>query len=184
MLIAVLFYLLLFLFVIALFASWLSNLLGLPGNWLIVFLIALWCFFTDPEARWHIGIWFVVLFIALAAIGELIEFAASVLGTRKVGGSKKAATYSVIGSMVGGIAGGFIGLPIPIPLVGMVIGSVLFACVGAWVGASIGEKWVGSEIEKSLKVGGAAAAGRFVGTMGKIALGSSILVIAILDLFL
>ena len=183
MFLSILFYVLVFLFVVTLFVSWLSNLFGLPGNWFIVLLTAIWCLCIGDSTHWHIGIWLVVLFAALAGIGELIEFAASVLGTRKVGGSKKAATCSVVGSIVGGIAGGFIGLPIPIPLVGMIIGSVLFACLGALIGATIGEKWAGSEMDKSIKVGGAAAAGRFVGTMGKVAMGASILAIAVLNLF-
>lgn len=184
MILSILFYLLLFFFIVALAACWIANLFGLPGNWLIVLLTAIWFFCTDPANHWHIGIWLIVLFVVLAGIGELIEFLASVLVTRKVGGSKRAATFSVIGSIVGGLIGGIVGLPIPIPLVGMIVGSVIFACVGALLGATIGERWQGSEIEKSLKVGGAAAAGRFVGTMGKIAMGSSILAIAIINLFI
>ncbi len=180
---ATLFYILVFLFVVALAICWLSNLFGLPGNWLIVLLVAGWGFFTDAESAWNIGWWPIVGIVALAGIGELIEFFASVFGTRKFGGSKRAATCSVIGSIVGGLMGGIIGLPIPIPLVGMIIGSVLFACAGAWIGATIGEKWEGSEMDKSLKVGGAAAAGRFVGTMGKIAIGSAMLVASIFSLF-
>ncbi len=79
--------------------------------------------------------------------------------------------------------GAVVGIPIPIPIVGLVIGSVLFACVGALVGAAIGEKWHGSKLDHSLKVGGAAFAGRLVGTLGKIAMGSAILVLAIVGLF-
>ena len=181
---SIFFYVLLVLFVLALLVCWLSNLFGLPGNWIIVVLTAIWCYFTQSYEPWHFGIWLVVLFIALAGVGELIEFGASVLGTRKVGGSRRAATCSVIGSIIGGIAGGFIGLPFPIPFVGMIIGSVFFACLGALIGATIGEKWQGSEMDKSLKVGGAAAAGRFVGTMSKIAMGAAIVAITILNLFI
>lgn len=180
----ILFYVVLLIFVLALIVSWFSNLFGLPGNWAMIALTAAWYFFTSPETHWHIGIWMVVVFVVLAGIGELVEFGASVLGTKQVGGSKRAATCSIIGSIVGGILGGFFGLPIAIPLVGMVIGSVLFACLGAMVGATIGEKSLGSQMDKSLKVGGAAAAGRFVGTVSKIAFGAAILGISILNLFI
>ncbi|MEM9409655.1 MAG: DUF456 domain-containing protein [Planctomycetota bacterium] len=178
----ILFYLLIALFVIAIIFCWLTNLFGLPGNWFNVAICTIWFLLIDSESHWHIGFWWIVLFVALAGIGELIEFGASVLGTKKVGGSRRAAVCSVIGSVVGGIGGGFIGLPFPIPGVGMIVGSVLFACVGAMVGGMVGEKWEGSEFDKSLKVGGAAAAGRFVGTMSKIAMGSAIVAICFLNL--
>lgn len=180
----ILFYILLVVFVLAILASWLSNLFGLPGNWFMVALTLLWFCFTDPTTNWHLGVWLIVAFAVIAGIGELVEFAASVLGTKGVGGSKRAATYSVLGSIIGGIGGGFFGNLIPIPIVGMIIGSVLFACLGAMAGAMLGEKSQGSNLEHSLKVGGAAAAGRFVGTMSKIALGSAIVVISILNLFI
>ena len=89
-----------------------------------------------------------------------------------------------MGSIVGSILGAFIGLPIPIPIVGVIVGSFFFACAGALVGATIGERWQGSDMDKSLKVGGAAFAGRFVGTMGKISMGSVLLVTAVASLFL
>ena len=184
MILTILFYILLIVFVVAILISWLSNLFGLPGNWMMVALTLLWFLTTDAATHWHIGIWLVVTFAAIAGIGELIEFGASVLGTKSVGGSKRAATYSVVGSIIGGIAGGIFGNLIPIPVVGMVIGSLLLACVGAMTGAMIGEKTLGAGIEQSLKVGGAAAAGRFVGTLSKIAVGSAIVVISILNLFI
>ena len=52
------------------------------------------------------------------------------------------------------------------------------------VGAAIGEKWHGSKLDKSLKVGGAAFVGRLFGTLGKAAMGSVILVISLASLFL
>lgn len=184
MIYTILFYLVLILFVLALIVSWFGNLFGLPGNWAMVALTLVWYFFTSPETHWHIGLWMVVVFVALAGIGELVEFAASVLGTKHAGGSRRAATCSVVGSIAGGILGGFVGLPIAIPLVGMIIGSILFACLGAMIGATLGEKSQGSEMDKSLKVGGAAFAGRFVGTVSKIAFGAAILGISILNLFI
>ena len=130
------------------------------------------------------GLGLIDFLVVLAGIGEVVEFAASVMGTKQVSGSRRAATGGPMGSFAGGIAGGFIGIPFPIPLVGMVIGTVLFACLGAWAGATLGEKSRGSRMGKSIKVGGAAAAGRFVGTMGKVAVGAAMLALAILNLFI
>ena len=83
--------------------------------------------------------------------------------------------------MIGSIAGAFVGIPIAI--IGPIIGSLLFACLGALIGALIGEKMHGSDLNKSLKVGSAAFAGRLFGSLGKIAVGSVILVITLTSLF-
>ena len=117
--------------------------------------------------------------VFLALIGEAIEFGASVLGTKQLGGSGRGATLSVAGSMIGGVMGAIFGIPVPIPLVGMLIGSVLFAALGAWIGATIGEKWVGKPMKQSVQIGGAAALGRLLGTLGKLVLGSSMAVLSI-----
>lgn len=175
-----LFYLWVTLFVLAMIACWAANLFGVPGNWFMIVLCAIWFWFTDPQTAAHIGWQWLLVFVFLAAIGELLEFAASVLGTKKMGGSRKAAICSVVGSVIGGFIGAVFGIPVPIPIVGMVIGSVLFACIGALVGATIGERWQGSKLDQSLKVGGAAFAGRLVGTLGKMAMGSAILVLTII----
>ena len=182
--ITILFYLLAVLFVAAMIVSWVSNLFGLPGNWFMAALAGVWCYFTDVASVHHLGWVVIVALVVLAGVGELVEFAASVFGTKKVGGSRRAAMGSLGGSFVGAIAGGFIGIPLLTPLIGMVVGTVLFACLGAWVGATLGEKSDGSEMGKSLKVGGAAAVGRFVGTIGKAAFGAAMLALAILNLFI
>ena len=181
---AILFYFLAFLFVTALFGSWISNLFGLPGNWFMVALTGCWFYFTDAASTWHIGLGFIFLLIVLAGIGELLEFGASILGNKKVGGSRRAGFGGLVGSLVGGIVGIFVGIPFLNPLLGMVVGTVLFACLGALAGATLGEKSDGAEIGQSLKVGGMAAASRLVGTMGKVAFGAAMLVLAILNLFI
>ena len=184
MLWTILFYLLIALFVILMAAAWVSNLFGIPGNWIMLAMTIGWYFITSVESIFHISWPLLIVFALLSAIGELLEFLASVLGTKKMGGGKKAAICSIVGSIVGSILGAFIGLPIPIPIVGVIVGSFFFACAGALVGATIGERWQGSDMDKSLKVGGAAFAGRFVGTMGKISMGSVLLVTAVASLFL
>ena len=165
------------LFIVAVIIFWALNFLGLPGNWLIVIIAIAWTLVGPQDINFH---WAVPVALGfLAMIGELIEFLTSVLGTKKLGGSTRGATLSVIGSIVGGIIGAIFGIPIPIPLVGMVIGSVLFAAIGAWVGASLGEKWIGKSTEESLKIGGAAFVGRLVGTAGKLMVGSTMVVLTI-----
>ncbi|MEM7457682.1 MAG: DUF456 domain-containing protein [Planctomycetota bacterium] len=177
-------YLWITLFILAMTAAWTSNFFALPGNWLMLLLSIIWFCLTDIETTSHIGWQLLIVFGLLSIIGELLEFAASAFGTRKAGGSRKAATGGIIGAIAGSLLGAVFGIPVPIPFVGMIVGSLLFACVGASVGAAIGEKWQGSETNKSLKVGGAAGLGRLAGTLGKIAMGSVILVISFFSLFM
>ena len=165
------------LFILAVLFFWTLNLVGLPGNWLIVIIAIFWTLIGPAGYQFHWAI--SVALGVLALVGELLEFLTSVLGTKKLGGSTRGATLSVIGSIVGGLLGAIFGIPFPIPLVGMLIGSVLFAGVGAWVGASLGEKWIGKSTRESLKIGGAAFVGRLLGTAGKLLVGSTMVVLAI-----
>lgn len=173
-------YLWIVLFILLLIVLWLSSLFGMPGNWLMIAVALIWTWLVG-ESFAEIGWLPLLVVVALAALGELLEFGASVLGTKKVGGGRRAATLSVVGSVVGGIVGIFIALPVPI--IGWIFGSLLFACVGALIGATLGEKWQGSDMNASLKVGGAAFAGRLVGTVSKIVIGAMILVIVVFNLF-
>jgi len=165
------------LFIILVIFFWALNLIGMPGNWMIVAIALLWTFFGPNDYQFHWGI--SVALVILAIIGELIEFLTSVLGAKKLGGSTRGATLSVIGSIAGGMVGAVFGIPFPIPLVGMLIGSILFAGVGAWIGATLGERWVGKPMKESVKIGGAAFLGRLFGTAGKLLVGSTMVVLAI-----
>ncbi len=175
-------YVWLILFFLLVPGSWCFNLLGLPGNWLILLTAAAWAAIGPADYRFT---WIVVMVLfAMAILGELIEFGASVFGTRKLGGTKRGATLAVVGSMVGATLGAIFGIPFPIPLVGVLIGSVLFAATGALIGATIGERWVGKPIKESARIGGAAFAGRLLGTLGKLALGSAMAGLSIVAPFL
>ncbi len=165
------------LFIVLVILFWGLNLVGLPGNWLIVAIALLWMFVGPASYQFHWGI--LIALTLLAIIGELIEFLTSVLGTKKLGGSNRGATLSVVGSIVGGMAGAAFGIPFPIPLVGMLIGSILFAGVGAWIGATLGERWVGKPLNESVKIGAIAFLGRLLGTAGKLMVGSTMVVLAI-----
>lgn len=170
-------YLWLFLFFALVIIFWVTNLLGAPGNWFIIAIAAVWALIGPEEYRFGWGV--VIGLIVIALIGEGIEFGTSVLGTKKLGGSARGATLSVIGSIVGGIVGVLMGLPIPVPLLGPLVGSILFASTGALIGAIIGEQWVGKPVTESLKIGGAAFIGRLLGTVGKLIMGSAMVALAI-----
>lgn len=165
-------------FIVLLFVCWFLNLVSGPGNWLIAALGGLWAWLGPLEFSYQ---WPIVLAVVLLAlIGEALEFGASILGAKKLGGSKLGAGLSLVCSIIGGLSGVAL---LPIPVIGLVVGPILFACVGALVGAAIGEKISGKPIKESMKIGGAAAAGRLVGTLGKLAMGSAMIVVILIAMF-
>ncbi len=169
------------LFILLIVVFWSLNFFGLPGNWLIIAVAAVWIW-LGPE-RFQFSWKLLVLLIVLALIGEAVEFAASVFGTKQMGGSRRGATLSVVGSIIGGILGAILGVPIPVPIVGILIGSVLFASLGAMIGAMIGEHSQGKALKDSVKIGSAAFVGRLLGTAGKIIIGSSMMVLTVIAPF-
>lgn len=161
----------LFLTLLAL-TSWAANILGMPGNWLLV-LMAAACFYMRPEESLsHVGLAPLVAMIVVAILGELLEFAASALGASRMGGSKRGTVLAVGGSVAGAIAGLFVGSLIPIPILGPVIASLLLGASGAFAGAIAGERWVGKDWDASIQIGSAAFWGRLLGTVGKAVCGT------------
>ena len=128
----------------------------LPGIWFML-LVALGCkAFWMPElfSWWVLG---GVLVIAIVA--EVLEFATSVIGASRAGGSKSAAWAAIIGSIVGAI----LGTPI-MPIIGTIVGAV----IGAGLGAILVELGVHRKsLKDSAKVGGGAAAGRLAAVVIK-----------------
>jgi uncharacterized protein YqgC (DUF456 family) len=137
----------------------------MPGAWLVVLVAVLmqWLFPEPPFSWWTIG-----ACAGLAAAGEIFEFAASAMGTKRVGGGRSGAIGSVVGALAGAIAGTFV---IPVPLFGSLIGAV----VGAGLGALVAERGVaGRSWAHSAKVGGGAAAGRLAASVVKAGLTGAI----------
>ncbi len=159
--------------------AWAGNLIALPGNWAAV-LILLGYAFVGPEAgNASIGYLPVVAAFCFAALGEAFEFIAAALGAQKAGASRKATLLAMVGSMAGAIFGAIVGLPVPI--VGQVLAAILFGGLGATLGAMLGEWSNGSSWRESLPIGHAAFWGRTIGTLGKVAAGAVIVVIAMIS---
>jgi uncharacterized protein YqgC (DUF456 family) len=158
------------LFILAVVVFWSLNLLGLPGNWLIAATTLVYAWLTSgPESgglRWTV----VFIVVALAILGELVEFAASAAGVKRVGGSRRGAILALAGSIAGALVGMFVG--IPIPAVGSLIAALVFAGLGATLGAMVGEVTVGQSWTHSWKVGRAAFWGRLLGTAAKTLVGA------------
>lgn len=162
-------------------AAWLTTLVTLPGNWLVVALAAgfAWLFpVTDGRG---IGWTTVGITAALALAGEVIEFAAGAAGAAKQGASRRAVALSLVGAMVGSITGVMVGTPVP------VIGSFVMALVGgaggAFAGAYLGEMWKGRSEDERIAAGQGALVGKIWGTLGKLACGAVSVAIVAVDAF-
>jgi uncharacterized protein YqgC (DUF456 family) len=158
------------LLLVLIFVFWLLNLLNLPGNWMMSVATLVYMPLIPEDSRLAVTWPVVVALLLLATWGELVEFAASVWGVTKAGGTRWGAGLALIGSIAGGIAGVFFGLPIPI--LGQILAAVLFAGLGALVGAVVGERIAGRQFPESMRVGRAAFWGRLLGTLGKVGVGA------------
>lgn len=168
------------LLVIFVIACWALNVVGMPGNWLIVALAATYSYFMPDERRLDIDVLTIFGLLGLAALGEGLEFLAGALGASKAGASKRGTALALVGSLIGGVAGIFV----PIPVVGQIIGPIVCAGLGALVGAVLGEQWKGRDLDESLNIGHAAFWGRLIGTLGKILVGCVMIVLIIVSLFI
>ncbi len=160
--------------------GWLSQLVGLPGNWIIVAAAAGYAWLMPSDGRLDLGWETVIALVALAVIGEIVEFVAGALGVTKAGGSRRGAVLALVGSVIGGIVGVFVGVPIPV--IGSLAAALIFGGVGALVGAFVGESWKGRDFATSLTIGHAAFVGRILGTVGKLIVGSVMVVVTIVAL--
>ncbi|MBK5275540.1 MAG: DUF456 domain-containing protein [Desulfuromonadales bacterium] len=109
----------------------------------------------------YIGVWTLLLLAGMAALTYVVEFAASILGVKKYGGSRRA----MAGAVLGGIVGLFLGIP----------GILL----GPFVGAVIGELSLQRSLNQASRAGFGTVVGLAIGVAGKLAIG-----IAMVGLFL
>jgi uncharacterized protein YqgC (DUF456 family) len=154
-------------------AFWVGILFNLPGTWLMVLVTALLTWWQPA----YVQVSGTVLGVAagLAVLGEMLEFVLGAAGSRRTGGSRRAAALAIVGSLVGGI----LGTALPVPIVGTVIG----ACLGAFAGSLLGDLWAGRPLLPSFEAGWGAAVGRFWGTVSKLAIGGIIVVVLALAAF-
>jgi uncharacterized protein len=160
--------------------DWGLNVIGIPGNWITVGVAILYTALLTSDSRVALSWPVVGALVALAILGEIVEFVAGAAGAKKAGGSKRSAVLALIGALAGGILGIFIGIPIPV--IGPIVSAILFSAAGALSGAMLGESWKGRTWEESWGVGKAAFWGRILGTVGKIVVGSVMVAVVLVSL--
>ncbi len=168
------------LLIVVLLACLALTLFGLPGNWLIVAVTAIYACLKPAGSAAGIGWRPIVILVVIAAMGEVVELSAATVGAAKAGGSRRGAALALVCSIVGAIVGVFVG--IPLPLVGPILGALLFAGLGAMAGAMLGELWAGKDWSASWRIGKAAFFGRLAGTLAKICLGGLMVTVVIVAL--
>ena len=141
----------------------------LPGTWAMLGLAALLEYldrlYLPVGEQQTFGWWVLGGCLAIAVIGEIIEFVAGVVGAKKGGSSSR----GMWGALIGGIAGVFIFTPLFffIPIFGAFLGAVL----GTFVGAAVGEMPVEhATIKGSMKPAIGATIGRVLGATSKVAI--------------
>jgi uncharacterized protein YqgC (DUF456 family) len=162
--------------------AWCLNLLSLPGNWLMLALTATFAWLVHTADGRGISWATIGVLVVLSITGELLESLAGAAGAARLGGSRRGMLLSVLGAVLGSLMGAGVGIPVPI--VGSALGAVFGGAVGAFAGAVLGEGWKGRELNQGMEVGRAAFLGRIWGTVGKLAIGAVMFVVAGVDAIL
>jgi uncharacterized protein YqgC (DUF456 family) len=109
----------------------------------------------------YVGVWTLLILACMAGLTYLVEIAASALGAKRYGGSRRA----MVGAAIGGIVGLFLGIP----------GILL----GPFIGAILGELSLRRGLDQAGRAGFGTVVGMAVGLAGKLAIG-----IAMVGLFI
>lgn len=152
-----------------LFCILLLNIISLPANWCIVFFFIILYFLPG----FTISFTTILILVAIALIGELLEAGLQMLLSKRHGASIAGNWGGIFGSIVGAI----IGIPFLLGL-GAIIGAIL----GAWLGCYAVEKMKGKSEQQAKKAAFGALKGKILGFSIKIALGAYIIVYGIQNL--
>lgn len=147
--------------VAVMFGSLFLTPLGLPGNWIMIIVVAVGTFYGE------IGVAVLLATLVIALAGELIEFWIVKRYNLRYGGSNKA----FWGALAGGLIGTFVGIPVPI------IGSIVAGIIGSFVGAMIVTVAEARTLGAATRVGWGVMLGRVWSAVAKTAAGVTILVL-------
>ncbi len=112
-------------FIAVLLLGIISPFFGLPGTFIIVTDALIYGLVTRFQ---KITVWFLLLLLGLAVVGEIFEFFSNIFGAKHYGASR----LGLIGAFLGGMAGIFIGNSL-LPILGPLLGGLVGAFVGAFL---------------------------------------------------
>ena len=143
------------------------HIFGLPANWIILALVALWIgTHSQGDLRW--GLFFIL--VLLAACAEVVEFLVQRMGSKRFGASNK--------GNWGGIAGAIVGALIGAPFL-FGVGALPGALIGAFGGCFAVEKLQGRDFAEAKRAAIGAMWGKFFGLTAKVGFGVIILALAV-----
>ena len=145
----------------------LLNIFGLPANWLMMGLVALWKLLHPGTAS--MDVWFWVMMVGIALAGEALEMGMQILKAKRYG-SSSSGTFA---GMIGAIAGAILLAPLFFGL-----GALIGALAGAWTGCFLMERLKGRPLREALDAAFGAMMGRFLGTVCKCGAGGAMLALA------
>lgn len=135
--------------------------LGLPGNWIMIAVLA--------GGAWYgvIGAFVLITCVLLAGVAEVVEYMLVQRLNLKYGGSSRA----FWGAIAGGLVGVLVGVPIP------VLGSIIAGFVGSFLGAALVTLHETRSHGAAARVGWGVLLGRMWAAAAKTAAGIAILVL-------
>jgi Protein of unknown function (DUF456). len=142
------------------------HLFGLPANWLIIGLAAMWFFFVPSSG---VTLHTLLFMAVLGGIGEALEMVMLHIWGKKHGGTTK----GTLGGMLGAFIGAILGAPF---LFG--IGALFGALLGAFAGSLAIERLSGMSGKEALAAAWGTMLGRLGGTVLKAAIGFALIAIA------
>lgn len=145
----------------------LLNIFGLPANWFLLGLVALWK--TAHPGAVSMDVWFWVMMVSIALAGEALEMGLQYIKARRYG-SSSAGTFA---GMVGAVLGAILLAPLFFGL-----GALIGALAGAWLGCFVVELLKGRPVNAALDAAFGAMVGRFLGTVCKCGAGGGMLALA------
>lgn len=142
----------------------LLNIFGLPANWIILGLDALWAWLHPGGPSRAILFWVILVLLALA--GEALETGLQVVKAKKYGSSSSGTFMGMIGAIIGAIA--------LTPLF-WGLGALIGALAGAWLGCFCMELLKGKNCEAALHSAFGTTLGRLLGTICKLGIGAAMI---------
>jgi uncharacterized protein YqgC (DUF456 family) len=146
------------------------QILGLPGNWLLVADALFLFWFAGPD--W-ISASTVIVLAAMALLGEVTEFWTAASGARTDVPIKGVVAASILGALVGGV----LGAPV---LFGL--GAIPGMAVGAWSAVFLTALFNGYGPGKASEAAVGALVGRLKGTAAKVVICAAMIAVIIVSL--
>ncbi|MFW5487696.1 MAG: DUF456 domain-containing protein [Desulfovibrio sp.] len=152
-------------FIILLVLCLLSLIFTLPGNWLMVGLVAVWKWLhPDMDSGWS----FVIILLGLAGLSEGLQYVSQIWSVRRYGGSKRANWWSIIGSVIGAIA---------LAPIAFGFGAIPGAFAGAYAGGYLAEFSQGKNRSEAHRSAMGAFFGSVFGMVVKFGIGAFMLML-------